>query len=125
MGTRLRRGATESQCAAALYAFPGTLGQPAGDGTGSYPFLLDRVQRRLHHGRQSGVTSPGGSSSTHRFAKPRKGGALRVKARPTALRRLFMFGSGTYNYDHFTRDVLVKDVAKTSGPEPGEIAPDF
>jgi len=39
-----------------------------------------------------------------------------------------MFGFKRYNYDRFTKDVLLKDVAKSkfgSGPEPGERAPDF
>jgi len=36
-----------------------------------------------------------------------------------------MFGLGTYNYEHFTRDVLIKDMVKSGGPEPGETAPDF
>lgn len=35
-----------------------------------------------------------------------------------------MFGSGTYNYEHFTRDLL-KSLKKENGPEPGEVAPDF
>jgi peroxiredoxin len=35
-----------------------------------------------------------------------------------------VFGLGTYNYEHFTRDQL-KDFVKTSGPEPGDVAPDF
>ncbi|MGI9101331.1 MAG: peroxiredoxin family protein [Terriglobales bacterium] len=39
-----------------------------------------------------------------------------------------MFGFKRYNYDSFTKDLLLKDAAKTgfgSGPEPGELAPDF
>lgn len=39
-----------------------------------------------------------------------------------------MFGFRRYNYDHFSKDVLLKDVAKSKmgdGPEPGERAPDF
>jgi peroxiredoxin len=36
-----------------------------------------------------------------------------------------VFGLGSYNYEHFTRDLLIKDVAKFSGPDPGEVAPDF
>lgn len=39
-----------------------------------------------------------------------------------------MLGFKRYNYHHFTRDVLMKDVAKSrfgSGPEAGERAPDF
>lgn len=35
-----------------------------------------------------------------------------------------MFGLGTYNYEHFTRDQL-KDFVNASGPEPGDVAPDF
>jgi hypothetical protein len=35
-----------------------------------------------------------------------------------------VFGSGSYNYEHFTRDLL-KDFVKASGPEPGDVAPDF
>ena len=39
-----------------------------------------------------------------------------------------MFGFKRYNYDSFTKNLLVKDAAKSkfgSGPEPGERAPDF
>lgn len=39
-----------------------------------------------------------------------------------------MFGFKRYNYDAFTRDLLIKDTAKSkfgSGPEPGERAPNF
>jgi peroxiredoxin len=38
-----------------------------------------------------------------------------------------MFGFKKYNYDTFTRDVLMKDVVtnKIGGPRPGERAPDF
>ena len=36
-----------------------------------------------------------------------------------------MFGSGTYNYDRFARDLLLKDAVKFSGPDPGDVAPDF
>ena len=39
-----------------------------------------------------------------------------------------MFGFERYNYDHFSKDVLLKDVAKSKmggGPDPGERAPDF
>jgi peroxiredoxin len=39
-----------------------------------------------------------------------------------------MLGFKRYNYDTFTKDVLLKDVAKSKfgrGPEPGERAPDF
>jgi peroxiredoxin len=38
-----------------------------------------------------------------------------------------MFGFKNYNYDAFTKDLLIKDVAldKFSGPEPGDEAPDF
>jgi alkyl hydroperoxide reductase subunit AhpC len=38
-----------------------------------------------------------------------------------------MFGFKKYNYDSFTRDVLMKDVAtdKIGGPRPGDSAPDF
>lgn len=39
-----------------------------------------------------------------------------------------MFGLKRYNYESFTRDLLVKDIIKTKftgGPEPGERAPDF
>lgn len=39
-----------------------------------------------------------------------------------------MFGFKRYNYEHFSKDVLLKDVAKSKmdgGPEPGERAPDF
>jgi peroxiredoxin len=40
-----------------------------------------------------------------------------------------MFGLKRYNYDTFTKDLLVKDLASTKafagGPEPGERAPDF
>jgi len=35
-----------------------------------------------------------------------------------------VFDSGTYNYEHFTRDLL-KEFKKTGGPGPGEVAPDF
>ena len=35
-----------------------------------------------------------------------------------------MFGLGTYNYEHFTRDQL-KDFVKAGGPEAGDVAPDF
>jgi peroxiredoxin len=35
-----------------------------------------------------------------------------------------VFGSGTYNYEHFTRDLL-RDIKKENGPEPGDVAPDF
>ncbi len=37
-----------------------------------------------------------------------------------------MFGFERYNYDTFTRDLLMKHAVKTgfrSGPEPGEAAP--
>src|SRR4051812_4791474 len=43
---------------------------------------------------------------------------------PQHLRRLFMFGTSPYNYEHFTRDLL-KDFKSDSGPEAGETAPDF
>jgi peroxiredoxin len=39
-----------------------------------------------------------------------------------------MFGLKRYNYDTFTKDLLVKDIARTRftrGPQPGEPAPDF
>ena len=39
-----------------------------------------------------------------------------------------MFGFSPYNYERFTRDLLVKDMAATKaagGPEPGDRAPDF
>ncbi len=39
-----------------------------------------------------------------------------------------MFGFGPYNYEKFTRELLVKDIAASKspgGPEPGEKAPDF
>jgi peroxiredoxin len=38
-----------------------------------------------------------------------------------------MFGFKKYNYDRFTRDLLMKDVAtdKIGGPNPGDRAPDF
>jgi len=38
-----------------------------------------------------------------------------------------MFGFKKYNYDRFTRDVLMKDIAtdKIGGPDPGDRAPDF
>ena len=39
-----------------------------------------------------------------------------------------MFGIKRYNYDRFTKDLLLKDVAKAkmgAGPEPGERAPNF
>ena len=38
-----------------------------------------------------------------------------------------MFGFKSYNYDAFTKDLLIKDVAldRFSGPEPGDEAPDF
>ena len=38
-----------------------------------------------------------------------------------------MFGIKSYNYDAFTKDLLVKDVAldRFSGPDPGDTAPDF
>jgi peroxiredoxin len=38
-----------------------------------------------------------------------------------------MFGFKRYNYDRFTRDLMMKDIAtdKVSGPSPGERAPDF
>lgn len=39
-----------------------------------------------------------------------------------------MFGLKPYNYDTFTKDLLIKDAAKSKfgrGPEPGENAPDF
>lgn len=39
-----------------------------------------------------------------------------------------MFGLKGYNYDSFTKDILLKAAAKTkfgSGPEPGDTAPDF
>lgn len=39
-----------------------------------------------------------------------------------------MFGFKRYNYDRFTKDVLLKDVARSKfghGPEPGEHAPEF
>jgi peroxiredoxin len=38
-----------------------------------------------------------------------------------------MFGLKKYNYDSFTRDLLMKDVAtdKIGGPRPGDRAPDF
>lgn len=39
-----------------------------------------------------------------------------------------MFGFKGYNYEHFSKDVLLKDVAKSKmggGPNPGERAPDF
>ena len=39
-----------------------------------------------------------------------------------------MFGLKPYNYHSFTRDLILKDLAKTKfagGPEPGERAPDF
>ena len=35
-----------------------------------------------------------------------------------------MFGSGTYNYENFTRD-LMKSLKMESGPDAGEVAPDF
>jgi hypothetical protein len=35
-----------------------------------------------------------------------------------------VFGSETYNYENFTRDML-KDLKKQGGPEPGDVAPDF
>ena len=35
-----------------------------------------------------------------------------------------MFGSSTYNYEHFTHDLL-KEFKKAGGPEPGDVAPDF
>ena len=35
-----------------------------------------------------------------------------------------MFESGTYNYEHFTRDLLI-DLKEKNGPEPGDVAPDF
>jgi iodothyronine deiodinase-like protein len=35
-----------------------------------------------------------------------------------------VFGSGSYNYEHFSRNLLV-DMKKLSGPEPGDVAPDF
>jgi len=35
-----------------------------------------------------------------------------------------VFGSGSYNYEHFTRDLL-KGLKKESGPEPGDVASDF
>lgn len=38
-----------------------------------------------------------------------------------------MFGLKRYNYEEFTKDVLIKDIAldKFSGPKPGNRAPDF
>jgi peroxiredoxin len=38
-----------------------------------------------------------------------------------------MFGLKSYNYDAFTKDLIIKDVAldSFSGPEPGDAAPDF
>lgn len=36
-----------------------------------------------------------------------------------------MFGRQSYNYPHFTRDMLAKDMTKPGGPAPGERAPDF
>lgn len=38
-----------------------------------------------------------------------------------------MFGLKRYNYDHFTKDSLMKDMLldRVGGPEPGERAPDF
>lgn len=39
-----------------------------------------------------------------------------------------MFGLKRYNYDSFTKDLLIKDAVKSKfggGPEPGERAPDF
>jgi peroxiredoxin len=38
-----------------------------------------------------------------------------------------MFGFKNYNYDAFTKDLLIKDVAldRFSGPDPGDEAPDF
>lgn len=39
-----------------------------------------------------------------------------------------MFGFKRYNYEHFSKDVLLKDVAKSKaggGPNPGDRAPDF
>jgi len=39
-----------------------------------------------------------------------------------------MFGFKKYNYDTFTKDLLVKDMAMNKllgGPRPGERAPDF
>lgn len=39
-----------------------------------------------------------------------------------------MFGLKRYNYDRFTKDLLLKDVAKSkigTGPDPGDRAPDF
>ena len=36
-----------------------------------------------------------------------------------------MFLSNSYNYDHFTREVLIKDAKRSGGPDPGEVAPDF
>jgi peroxiredoxin len=35
-----------------------------------------------------------------------------------------VFGSGTYNYEHFSRNLL-QDLKKQSGPVPGDVAPDF
>src|SRR4051812_38161490 len=43
-------------------------------------------------------------------------------------KELSMFGLKPYNYDTFTRDLLVKDVAASKlsgGPKPGSRAPDF
>jgi peroxiredoxin len=36
-----------------------------------------------------------------------------------------MFGLDRYNYPHFTRELLAKDMAKAGGPAPGDRAPDF
>ncbi len=85
---------------------------------GAIHFCSDGMQRQVHlHGAGSvaGYLRPAAISS-----RP-----MDNQISIPILRRLSVFGLGTYNYEHFTRDLLKDFVRANPGPEPGDIAPDF